>query len=210
MYLVMSDKCRAHNLLKPEVLSLGPRWRIQWYVGVYQSRDKTESLCRPDLYSSTRWIIPYINGLESSSLYTCNTSWCSVHYIILNKPLVRLTTVHYQYAVSMISFAQVLTVQWSDTIPCWNVQFQVRIIFHFNRFSLGNGNCCWCGGVCVIKSEGKRHSVMDLLQGIQIVRELELKSVGDLGPKLLWEAMGEGLALFCSGDTIFSRSEKWS
>ena len=56
----------------------------------------------------------------------------------------------------------------------------------------------------------KPHGVMDLLQGIQIVRELELESVGDLGPKLLWEAMGEGLALFCSGDTIFSRSEKWS
>ena len=36
-----------------------------------------------------------------------------------------------------------------------------------------------------------------------MVRELELESVGDLGPKLLWEAVGEGLALFCSGDTIF-------
>ena len=48
---------------------------------------------------------------------------------------------------------------------------------------------------------------MDLLQGIQIVGEvvgeLELKSVSDLGPKLLWEATGEGSALFCSGDTIF-------
>ena len=30
----------------------------------------------------------------------------------------------------MISFAQVLTEQWSDTIPCWNVWFQVRITCH--------------------------------------------------------------------------------
>ena len=53
----------------------------------------------------------------------------------------------------------------------------------------------------------KLHGIMDLLQGIQIVREmvgeLELESVGNLGPKLLWEAMGEGSALFCSGDMIF-------
>ena len=51
------------------------------------------------------------------------------------------------------------------------------------------------------------HSIVDLLQGIQIVgemvRELELESVGNLGPKLLWEAAGEGSALFCGGDTIF-------
>ena len=48
---------------------------------------------------------------------------------------------------------------------------------------------------------------MDLLQGIQIIGEmfgeLELESVSDLGPKLLWEAMGEGSALFCGRDTIF-------
>ena len=48
---------------------------------------------------------------------------------------------------------------------------------------------------------------MDLLQGIRIVgemvRELELKSVSDLGPKLLWEATGEGSALFCGGNMIF-------
>ena len=50
--------------------------------------------------------------------------------MILNKPLVRLTTAHYQSAVSMISFAQVLTAQWSDIIPCWNVQFQVGITSH--------------------------------------------------------------------------------
>ena len=42
---------------------------------------------------------------------------------------------HYQSAVRMISFAQVWAVQWSDTIPSQNVQFQVRIdltLFHFN------------------------------------------------------------------------------
>ena len=48
---------------------------------------------------------------------------------------------------------------------------------------------------------------MDLFQGIRIVgkmvRELELRSVSDLGPKLLWEAMGEGSALFCGGNMIF-------
>ena len=42
-------------------------------VRIYQNRDESESLCRPDLYSSTG-VIPYINGSESSSLYTCNTS----------------------------------------------------------------------------------------------------------------------------------------
>ena len=31
--------------------------------------------------------------------------------LYINKPLVRLTTAHYQSAVSMISFAQVLTAQ---------------------------------------------------------------------------------------------------
>ena len=45
----------------------------------------------------------------------------------IDKPLVRLTTAHYQSAVSTISFAQVLTAQWSDTIPCRNVRFQVGI-----------------------------------------------------------------------------------
>ena len=52
---------------------------------------------------------------------------------------------------------------------------------------------------------------MDLLKGIQIigemVGELELKSVSDLGPKLLGEATGEGSALFCGGDTIFGNQK---
>ena len=48
---------------------------------------------------------------------------------------------------------------------------------------------------------------MDLLQGIwiigEMVRELELKSVSNLGPNLLWEATGKGSALFCGGNMIF-------
>ena len=48
---------------------------------------------------------------------------------------------------------------------------------------------------------------MDLLQGIwiigEMVGELELESVSNLGPKLLWEAVGEGSALFCGRDMIF-------
>ena len=41
--------------------------------------------------------------------------------------------------VSMILFTQVWTVQWSDTIPSWNVQFQLGIHltwFCFNRLPL--------------------------------------------------------------------------
>ena len=34
-----------------------------------------------------------------------------VSIIVLSKPLVRLTTADYQYAVSMMSFTQVLTAQ---------------------------------------------------------------------------------------------------
>ena len=41
----------------------------------------------------------------------------------------------------------------------------------------------------------------------EMVGELELESVSDLGPKLLWEAMGEGSALFCGGDTIFGNQK---
>ena len=36
-----------------------------------------------------------------------------------------------------------------------------------------------------------------------MVGELELKSVSDLHPKLLWEATGKGSALFCGRDKIF-------
>ena len=36
-----------------------------------------------------------------------------------------------------------------------------------------------------------------------MVGELELELVSDLGPKLVWEATGEGSALFCGGDMTF-------
>ena len=52
---------------------------------------------------------------------------------------------------------------------------------------------------------------MDLLQGIQVVRgvvrELELELVGNLTPKLLWEATGKGMALFHGRDAIFHNEE---
>ena len=54
-----------------------------------------------------------------------------IHYSAISKTI----TVHYQSAVSMISFAQVWTVQWSDTIPSRIVQFTIGIhltLFHFN------------------------------------------------------------------------------
>ena len=48
---------------------------------------------------------------------------------------------------------------------------------------------------------------MDLLQGIwvirEVVRELELESMGNLAPKFLWEATGKGAALCHSGDALF-------
>ena len=135
------------------IVVIGPRWRILWHVRVYQNGNETESLRRPDLYSSTG-VIPYINGLESSSSYTCNTSWHSVHYMILNKPLVRPTTAHYQSTVSMISFAQVLTAQWSNTIPCQNVWFQVGITSHnilFQQHIWDQSSACM-NSVCISSS----------------------------------------------------------
>ena len=53
----------------------------------------------------------------------------------------------------------------------------------------------------------KPRGIMDFLQCIwiigEMVRELELELVSDLGPKFLWKAMGKGSALFCSRDMIF-------
>ena len=46
----------------------------------------------------------------------------------------------------MISFAQILAAQWSDTIPSQNVQFQVRIhltLFHFNTFTSASTLTQW-------------------------------------------------------------------
>ena len=60
MYVEFSEDVTTVASVKTRVLYLVSRWRIQWYVGVYQSRDEIESLCRPDLNSSARCIIPYI------------------------------------------------------------------------------------------------------------------------------------------------------
>ena len=46
-------------------------------------------------------------GWESSSLYTCDTILCSVHYMIHYSAISKTITAHYQSTVSMISFAQV-------------------------------------------------------------------------------------------------------
>ena len=75
---------------------------------------------------------------SQAPLYTCYAILCSVYYMILTQPLVRLTTVYYQSTVSMISFAQVQTVQWSNTIPCQNVRFTYGI--HLTLFRFNNGN----------------------------------------------------------------------
>ena len=54
-----------------------------------------------------------------------------IHYSAICKTI----PVHYQSAVNMISFAQVWTAQWTDTIPSRNVRFTIRIhltLFCFN------------------------------------------------------------------------------
>ena len=73
-YLERSDKHRAHNLLKPVDCTMVQGEGYLDMSDIYPSRDETGSLCRPDLYSSIRYEIPYINVSESSSLYTRNTS----------------------------------------------------------------------------------------------------------------------------------------
>ena len=113
---------------------------------------------------------------------------------------------------------------WGFGLRCqstWRTKLGDGLFHHVDesgelgRFGLGNRCCRRCGGACVIESEGEGCGTMqyelcgvvDLLQGIwiigEMVGELELESVGDLGPKLLWEAAGKGSALFCGGDTIF-------
>ena len=73
---------------------------------------------------------PYIPVILS---YIVSITW------YITQPLVSDTTAHYQSAVSMISFAQTWTAQWSDTIPSWNVQLIVRIHltwFCFNKYDI--------------------------------------------------------------------------
>ena len=72
-------------------------------TGVFdKTRSSTQVLVYNSLYHLAGSRTPYVHVILSLR---------SVHYKILTQPLVRLTTVHYQSAVSMISFAQVLTVQ---------------------------------------------------------------------------------------------------
>ena len=48
---------------------------------------------------------------------------------------------------------------------------------------------------------------MDLLEGRwvigEVVREFELKSMGDFTPEFGWEAANEGAALLSGGDPVF-------
>ena len=50
MYLVRSDECGAHNMLKPKYYLYRSKEKDTWIVRIYPSRYKTVSLCRPDLY----------------------------------------------------------------------------------------------------------------------------------------------------------------
>ena len=41
-----------------------------------------------------------------------------------------------------------------------------------------------------------------------MVRKFELESVANLAPKLQWEGAGKGVALFRSGEVVFSNKER--
>ena len=55
--------------------------------------------------------------------------------------------------------------------------------------------------------EYKLRGLMDLFEGIwvigEVVREFELKSMGDFTPEFGREAVNKGVALLCSGDSVF-------
>ena len=128
--------CPCWVLLKPSMYKwLDPGEGYIGCIGGFTNIEMRQwSLVRPDLVQSIFWI-PCIFGWELSSLYTCNTILHSGHYIIHYSAISKTTTAHYQSAVSLISFTQVWTAQWSDTIPSQNVWFQVGIhltLFHFN------------------------------------------------------------------------------
>ena len=69
-------------------------------------------LCRPDLTQvlSVSSFLILMARSQAPYIYVILANVVSIT-LYINKPLVRLTTVHYQSAVSMISFVQVLTVQ---------------------------------------------------------------------------------------------------
>ena len=69
-------------------------------------------LCRPDLTQvlSVSSFLILMARSQAPYIYVILDDVVSIT-LYIDKPLVRLTTVHYQSAVSMISFVQVLTVQ---------------------------------------------------------------------------------------------------
>ena len=72
---VRSDKRGAHNLLKPQCIDCSSEVKDTTDVGVFCSRYETGSLDKTrSNYQVFIGFIPYINGSESSSLYTRNTS----------------------------------------------------------------------------------------------------------------------------------------
>ena len=115
-------------LLKPSMCGTRLRWRIYWLCQkIYQYRDETGIFVKTrsdlkylldSLYYLAWSQAPYIHVILS---YIVSITW------YITQPLVRMLLWIINLSVSMISFAQVWTVQWSDTIPCQNVQFQVRI-----------------------------------------------------------------------------------
>ena len=166
------------------------------------------------------------NGARNeASTRQCNTAIVAKYTL----PIMNVLLEYFAATFPMCTPTEITTVVawcqgWRLDLRCWSTQctgLGDSLFHHVNesgelsRFSLGNGSHCQCGGACVIESKGegcgtvqyKPHGIMDLLQGMQIVGkmvgELELESVGNLGPKLLWEATGKGSALFYSGDTIF-------
>ena len=88
-----------------------------------------------------------------------------IHYSAISKTI----TVHYQSAVSMISFAQVWAAQWSDTIPDRNVWFTIRIhltLFHFNTPTKPNYNSPILNLNCSTFTTGK--DLVNRLAGLSI------------------------------------------
>ena len=94
--------------------------------------------------------------------------------------------------------------------------YQCREILRLNSLlSFGYWSCSRGGHLQVIEHKREQHgpmeyksrSLMDLLEGIwvirEVVREFELKSMGDFTPEFRWEATNEGTALLGSGDPVF-------
>ena len=94
--------------------------------------------------------------------------------------------------------------------------YQHREILRLNSWlSFGYWNCGRGGHLQVIEHERERHGpmkyksrgLMDLLKGRwvigEVVREFELKSMGDFTSEFGWEAANKGAALLSGGDPVF-------